>query len=68
MVYLEIAPLSIETYHRFKHSTNYSNESASALTNSEETTDSITSNMLSNLSCLVSGRSSVMIKIKYAFY
>ena len=42
-------------------------ESASAFTNGEETTDSIISNMLSNLSCLVFDRSSVMTKIKYAF-
>jgi hypothetical protein len=40
-------------------------ESASAFTNGEETTDSIISNMLSNLSCLVFDRSSVMTKIKY---
>ena len=36
-------------------------------TNGEETTDSIISKMISNLSCLVSDRSSVMKKIKYAF-
>jgi hypothetical protein len=47
---------------RFKHSTKYSTESASALTNGEETTDSIISKMLSNLSCLVSNHSSVMKK------
>ena len=35
--------------------------------NGEETTDSIISKMLSNLSCLVFDRSSVMNKIKYAF-
>jgi hypothetical protein len=40
------------TYH-FKHSTKYSTKSASAFTNGEETTDSIISKMLSNLSCLV---------------
>ena len=44
----------------------YSTESASAFTNGEETTDSIISKMLSNLSCLVFDRSSVMNKIKYA--
>jgi hypothetical protein len=52
---------------RFKHSTKYSTETASAFTNGEETTDSIISKMLSNLSCLVFDRSSVMNKIKYAF-
>ena len=35
------------------HSTKYLTESASALANGEETTDSIISKMLSNLSCLV---------------
>jgi hypothetical protein len=35
--------------------------------NGEELTDSIISKMLSNLSCLVFDRSSVMKKIKYAF-
>ena len=40
---------------------------ASAFTNGEETTDSIISKMLSNLSCLVFDRLSVMKKIKYAF-
>jgi hypothetical protein len=51
---------------RFKHSTKYSTKSASAFTNGEETTDSIISKILSNLSCLVFDRSSVMKKIKYA--
>jgi hypothetical protein len=37
-------------------------ESTSALTNGEETTDSIISKMLSTLSCLLSDRSSVMKK------
>jgi hypothetical protein len=37
-------------------------KSASALTNGEETTDSIIFNMLSTLSCLLSDRSSVMEK------
>ena len=50
-----------------EHSTKYSTESASAFTNGEETTDSIISKMLSNLSCLVFDRSSVMKKIRYAF-
>jgi hypothetical protein len=40
---------------------------ASAFTNGEETTDSIISKMISNLSCFVFDRSSVMNKIKYAF-
>ena len=40
-----------------EHSTKYSTESASAFTNGEETTDSIISKMLSNLSCLVFDRS-----------
>jgi hypothetical protein len=40
---------------------------ASAFTNGEETTDSIISKMISNLSCFVFDRSSVMKKIKYAF-
>ena len=59
--------LLIRRTYRFKHSTKYSNKSASAFTNGEETTDSIISKMLSNLSCLVFDRSSVMKKIKYAF-
>ena len=60
--------LLMKTYmYRFKHSTKYSTESDSTFTNGEETTDSIISKMLSNLSCLVFDRSSVMKKIKYAF-
>ena len=42
-------------------------ESASALTNGEDTTYSIISKMLSNLSCLVSDRSSVMNKSNTLF-
>jgi hypothetical protein len=53
--------------YRFKHSTKYSTESDSTFTNGEETTDSIISKMLSNLSCLVFDRSSVMKTIKYSF-
>jgi hypothetical protein len=56
----------MQTHRRFKHSTKYSTESASAFTNGEETTDSIISKMLSNLSCLVFDRS-CNEKIKYAF-
>ena len=52
---------------RFQNSTKYSTESASALTNGEETTDSIISKMLSNLSCLVSDRSNVMKKSNTLF-
>jgi hypothetical protein len=59
--------LSDKRTYRFKHSTKYSTESVSAFTNGEETTDSIISKMISNLSCLVFDRSSVMKKIKYAF-
>ena len=46
---------------------NILSESASALTNGEETTDSIISKMLSNLFCLVSNRSSVMKKSNTLF-
>ena len=49
--------LLMQMHRRFKHSTKYSTESASAFTNGEETTDSIISKMLSNLSCLVFDRS-----------
>ena len=52
--------LLMKKHSRFKNSTTYSTESASALTNGEETTDSIISKMLLNLSCLVSDRSSAM--------
>ena len=54
--------LLMKKHSRFKNSTKYSTESASALTNGEETTDSIISKMLSNLSCFVFDRSSVMKK------
>ena len=59
--------LLMKKHSRFKNSTKYSTESASALTNGEETTDSIISKMLSNLSCLVSDRSSVMKKSNTLF-
>ena len=53
--------LLMKTYmYRFKHSTKYSTESASAFTNGEETTDSIISKMLSD-------RSSVMNKSNTLF-
>jgi hypothetical protein len=48
--------------------TTYSTESTSAFTNGEETTDSIISKMLSNVSCLVFDRSSVMKKSNTLFY
>jgi hypothetical protein len=60
--------LLMKTYmYHFKHSTKYSTESDSTFTNGEETTYSIISKMLSNLSCFVFDRSSVMKKIKYSF-
>jgi hypothetical protein len=59
--------LLMKKHSRFKNSTKYSTESPSALTNGEETTDSIISKMLSNLSCLVSDRSSVMKKSNTLF-
>jgi hypothetical protein len=48
-------------------SAKYSTKSASAFTNGEETTDYIISKMLSNLSCLVFDRSSVMKYGRYRF-
>ena len=57
----------MKKHSRFQNSTKYSTESASALTNGEETTDSIISKMLSNLSCLVSDRSNVMKKSNTLF-
>ena len=59
--------LLMKTHIRFKHSTKYSTESASAFANGEETTDSIISKMRSNLSCLVFDRSSVMKNNKIRF-
>ena len=59
--------LLMKTHIPFQTQYKYSTESASAFTNGEETTDSIISKMISNLSCLVFDRLSVMQKIKYAF-
>ena len=54
--------LLMKTHRRIKHSAIYYTESTSALTNGEETTDSIISKMLPNVSCLECN-----VKIKYAF-